>query len=74
MRDTIQVWLVTLMALTTTGGCTTIKESLTNRVVCTVSQDKSFVASMWGFFGIVTRLAEADHKQICAPKGNGAVK
>lgn len=74
MRDTLQVWLVTIAALVSSGGCTTIKESLTNRVVCTVNQDRGFVASMWGFFGIVTDIDEEDRKFICTAKAAGEVK
>jgi hypothetical protein len=74
MKDTLHIWAVTLAAVLGSGGCSTMKEAFTNRVVCTVAQDKSFVASMWGIFGIVTPLADLDHKQICAPKAPGEVK
>lgn len=74
MRDTLQVWIVTIAALVSSGGCTTIKESLTNRVVCTVNQDRGFVASMWGFFGIVTDIDVKDRQLICASKVAGEAK
>ena len=63
-RNMSRLWLLTLAALTA-SGCASITDSFSNRIVCTVAQDKSFVASMWGLFGIVTAVDSKDGKIVC---------
>ena len=63
-REMSKMWLLALAALTV-SGCATIKDSFSNRIVCTVAQDKSFIASMWGLFGFVTPVDSKDGKIVC---------
>jgi len=66
MRDTLQVWIVTAAALFGAGGCSTITEKLANRITCTVAQDKAYIVSLWGFFGIASEADARDKTRICS--------
>lgn len=74
-RDIGKLWLLTVLVIAA-SGCATIKDSFSNRIVCTIAQDKSFVASMWGLFGFVTPVDSKDGKLVCpaAVPAKGEVK
>ncbi len=63
-RDIGKLWLLTVLVIAA-SGCASITDSFSNRIVCTVAQDKSFVASMWGLFGFVTPVDSKDGKLVC---------
>lgn len=63
-REMSKMWLLTVLVLAA-SGCATVKDSFSNRIVCTIAQDKSFVASMWGLFGFVTPVDSKDGKIVC---------
>ena len=73
IHDLAKIWLVTIIGIFG-AGCASMKEALTNRVVCTIPHDHAFVASMWGFFGIVTPLHKDDGAVICPPSPNSGEK
>lgn len=65
LKDIAKIWCLVILVMAGTG-CASIKDSLTNRIVCTVAKDKSFIASMWGFFGIVTPVDDRDSVTFCS--------
>lgn len=60
-----KVLVACLLALSLVG-CATPK-FLDTRVTCTVAKDEARADSKWGFFGISTKIAQADAKEICKP-------
>lgn len=47
------------------SGCASTGGMLENRIVCTPSGDTPFIVSMWGFFGIATKVSEKDATAVC---------
>lgn len=47
------------------SGCASVDKYLETRVTCTVAKDEARVDSKWGPFGISSKVAEADIKEIC---------
>ena len=45
--------------------CASTGGMLENRIVCTPSGDTPFIVSMWGFFGIATKVSEKDATAVC---------
>lgn len=42
---------------------------LENRIVCTVDKQHAHAISVWGAFGISSRVAAADAAVVCRPEG-----
>ena len=47
------------------SGCASTAGMLENRVACTPSGDTPFIVSLWGFFGIATKVSEKDAASVC---------
>ena len=56
--------LLPLAMLALLSGCSTL-EMLDNRVSCTVDGGQAYVNSMYGPFGVTSKIAEKDGVVIC---------
>lgn len=58
---------IILLASIALSGCASMNmdKYLGNRIVCTVSGDKAYVNSLWGWLGIASEIVEQDAKKIC---------
>jgi len=61
--------IVIVLCALALAGCSTLQGRFENRAVCTSAQDKAYVISLWGLFGIASQISEKDQPALCG-KGN----
>lgn len=57
--------LVLILAAALLAGCSSLSQSLENRLACAVAGDKAFTVSQYGPVGISSTIAAADTAVVC---------